>query len=116
MTDWMRRARAALVLSNLVPSLQWPYAVDMWPQTLAIPGFLCGAVFGVVLSIAAGRRQFDQLSLAGFAALGALAGGGLGLLTGAPAFILAPLTVVSAASAAGTLAIARTAARRELRP
>jgi hypothetical protein len=129
MTTWIRRARAALamgftwalgwgfiggmieLLSNLAPGLQWPYAVDMWPQTLAIPGFLCGAVFGLVLSFAASRRSFDDLSVPGFAGLGAIAGGALGIVTGAPVFILAPLTFMSAASAASTLAVARRARR-----
>lgn len=129
MQTWIRRIRAALamgltwglawgfiggmieLLSNLAPGLQWPYAVDMWPQTLAIPGFLCGAVFGLVLTFAAGRRRFDELSVPGFAALGAVAGAALGLVTGAPLFILAPLTLMSAASAASTLAVARTAQR-----
>lgn len=134
MPTWIRRTRAALLmglvwalawgfvggmielLSNLAPGLQWPYAVDMWPQTLAIPGFFCGAAFGVALSLAAGRRRFADLSVPGFATLGALAGAALGLLTGAPAFILAGLVIMSASSAAGTLAVARTAARRELAP
>src|SRR4030095_359325 len=48
--------------------------LDMWPQTLAIPGFLGGVVFSMVLWIAARRRRFDELSLSRFSALGAMAG------------------------------------------
>ncbi len=40
--------------------------LDMWPQTLAIPGFLGGVVFAFLLWIAEGRRRFDELSLPRF--------------------------------------------------
>lgn len=133
MTSWIRWIRAALgmgltwavgwglvggmieALSNIAPGLQWPYVIDMWPQTLAIPGFFCGAAFSVALRLAAGRRrEFGEVSIPRFAALGALAGGTLGLITGAPIVILTALTLMSAASAAGTLAIARASTRAAL--
>lgn len=94
---------------------------------LAVPGFVGGALFSVVLSVAARRRRFDQLSLPGFTLLGA-AGGALlavvpttmvlaGLATLAEGLSLwrltavtaIPLTALSAASAAATLVIARKA-------
>ena len=99
--------------------------LDMWPQTLAIPGFLSGVIFSVVLFIAAGRRSFDELSLPRFTGLGAVGGlllgsilvaaglGGTavpGLLSRVLLFILPP-TVLGGLSAFLTLAIARKAAR-----
>jgi hypothetical protein len=100
--------------------------LDMWPQTLAIPAFLGGVVFSVVLRIAEGRRRFEELSLPRFAALGAVAGLLLGVLAiaagAAPdaplwlraAVIVGPVTLLSAASAAATLALARRAHGREV--
>jgi hypothetical protein len=99
--------------------------LDMWPQTLALPGFISGVAFSLLLWLAEGRRRFDELSHGRFAAYGAVVGltlGGLALLAGfAPrldlwarvALALGPLTLVTTASAAGTLAMARLAARRE---
>jgi hypothetical protein len=101
--------------------------LDMWPQTLAIPGFLGGVVFAVVLWIAARHRRFDELSLSRFSGLGAVAGLLLGVLavgTGAAsgvlplwlraAVIIGPMTLLSAASACGSLVLARRAERRQL--
>lgn len=101
--------------------------LDMWPQTLAIPGFLGGVVFSALLWASEGRRRFDELSLPRFAGWGALAGamlGGLALGAGAlpgvgslwlrAAVLMGPVAVMSAASAAGSLAAARWAAAREL--
>ncbi len=99
----------------------------MWPQTLAIPGFLGGAVFSVVLWIANGRRRFDELSLSRFGALGAVTGlllGALVVAAGAGSgalplglravVIIAPVTLMSALSAAGSLALARMAKEQAL--
>lgn len=100
--------------------------LDMWPQTLAIPGFLGGVAFSLILAVAERRRRFDELSLPRFAAWGAAAGALLGVVAlsaGAAsavaplvlrgAMIIAPVALLCAASASGTLALARTAARRE---
>jgi hypothetical protein len=103
---------------NVVPGgLQAVHVVDMWPQTLAIPSFLGGVVFAVVLGIAGARRRFDELSLPQFAAWGAVAGlllGGLAVSIGAPVFFAGITTLWSAAAAAGSLALARRAQDREL--
>jgi hypothetical protein len=53
---------------------------------LAVPGFVGGACFSVVLGIAGRRRRFEDLSLSRFAAWGAL--GGL-LLSLVPAAMVA---------------------------
>jgi O-antigen/teichoic acid export membrane protein len=136
MKKWLRRARGVVGMSlawaiagalvgglfeaidNVLPgALPFISRVDMWPQTLAIPGFLGGAVFAVVLGIAASRRRFDELSLSQFAAWGAVAGlllGGLGVSLGAPAFLVGITTVWGAVAASGSLVLGRMAERREL--
>ena len=86
--------------------------VDMWPQTLAILGFLAGTLFGVALGIAAARRRFGELSMPLFTTLGAAAGLLLGMVLGAPVPILGVLTVASAIGGAGSLALARRAEAR----
>ena len=85
----------------------------------AMLGFVGGAIFSSVLSLAERRRSFEQLSLPRFIIWGALGGfllGGLsvggGRLFGAGldvlgAVIAGTTTLLGAGSAAGTLAIAR---------
>jgi len=100
---------------------------EMWFLIGAYPGFLGGVVFSAVLGIAEGRRRFDELSLPRVGAWGALAGLLLGLLPlsllaeGAQygvwllaAAVVGPITLLSAGSAAGTLALARMGEDREL--
>jgi hypothetical protein len=136
MEQWSRRVRGALgmgvawavggalvggvfeAIDNVLPgALPFISRVDMWPQTLAIPGFLGGVVFAVVLGFAGGRRRFDELSIPHFAAWGAAAGlllGGLALSAGAPAAFIAITTLGSAVLASGSLAVARMAKTRGL--
>jgi hypothetical protein len=99
--------------------------LDMWPQTLAIPGFLGGVSFAALLSFAEGRRRFDELSLPRCTAWGAV----VGLLLGVAAVstgmgrdvlplwlrtlvLIAPITLGASASASATLSVARLSARR----
>ena len=138
MKQWLRRARGVVgmgliwaaggmgvggmieLLDNVLPGgLAMASAVDMWPQTLAIPGFIAGLVFGAVLGIVGSRRRFDELSLPRFTAWGAVAGlllGGLTVVLGIRAPILAVTitTLGSAVAAAGSLVLARFGERREL--
>jgi hypothetical protein len=106
------------LLDNVLPGgLSMESAVDMWPQTLAIPGFVGGVVFSVVLGIAARRRRFDELSIPRFAAWGAVAGlvlGGVAAVIWAPLAFVAITTVASAGAASGSLALARAAAQPRL--
>jgi hypothetical protein len=133
MSKVLRRARAVLgmglvwaaggfgvggmieLLDNVLPGgLDMASAVDMWPQTLAIPGFLGGVVFGVVLGIAGARHRFDELSLPRFAAWGAVAGlllGGLAIMLGAPLGVIAITALASTIAASGSLVLARFAER-----
>ncbi|TAH38428.1 MAG: hypothetical protein EYC70_03330 [Planctomycetota bacterium] len=86
------------------------------------PGFVGGVVFSVVLGIAARPRRFDELSLPTVLACGGM----VGLLLGVLPFVINPppgdsplwlvaavvigcMTLMSAVSAAGSLALARTA-------
>jgi hypothetical protein len=105
------------LIDNVLPgALPFARGVDMWPQTLAIPGFLGGVIFGVVLMIAARRRRFSELSVSRFAALGAGAGillGGIGVSNGLPVAVLGITTVGGALAAAGSLMLARVAERRD---
>ena len=154
MKGWLRRIRGAVgmglvwaagwalvgiligVTSNLLPGFPWDSFFEIFDAPLpmlAVPGFVAGALFSIVLGIAGRRRKFDELSLPRFAAWGAV--GGL-LLSLVPATLVAvglahlagesfglwrltatigvPLTLLSAASAAGSLLLARTAEGRKL--
>ena len=85
-------------------------------------GFLAGVTFSGLLALTAGHRSFDQLSLPRFAGWGAVGGVLLGALFvrgvsydwGEVLAILATFAGASAACAAGSLALARRAAVREL--
>ena len=139
MKKWLRRIRGALGM-GLTWAVAWAIVggglmegivdpdgkiLDMWPQTLAIPGFFGGIVFSMLLGLAEGRRRFEELSLPRFGALGAASGVVLGALAiaagaapGVPlwlraAVIIGPVTLLNAASAAGTLALARRGGKRD---
>ena len=146
MNRWSRRIRGAIgmgvtwavgwalaglligVTSLLLPGLPWDAFFEMFDAplpALAIPGFIGGALFSVVLGIAGHRRRFDELSLPRFAAWGAVGGLLVGLVPAAmvtaglatpragldlwrtTAAIAGPLILLGAASAAGSLALAR---------
>jgi len=77
-------------------------------------GFLCGAAFGVVLAMAERRRALDDLSVLRAAVWGAVGAAAMPLLTGMPdgmAILFAPLGGVFAA---GAVALAKQAARRDV--
>ena len=126
------------VASILLPWLPWWddffRVFDAPLPAMAWPGFVGGVLFSVVLGIAGRRRSFHELSLPRFTAWGAA--GGL-LLSTVPdammavglaspggsspygpwelaAVIAPPLTLLCAASAAGSLLLARRAERRAL--
>ena len=150
MKNWLRRIRGALgmglawaaawavaglligVASKVGVPLDWYFEVFDAPlPAMAVPGFIAGAFFSVVLGIAGRRRRFHELSLTSFAVWGALGGLLLGL---APAAVVAvglgstegssiglwraiatvsgPFILLSAASASGSLKIARLSENR----
>ncbi|HEY0970598.1 MAG TPA: hypothetical protein VGE02_06445 [Gemmatimonadales bacterium] len=100
---------------------------EPWVMVGALPGFLGGVVFATVLGIVGRHRRFEELSLPRFAAWGAAAGVMVGTFpfligdssSGIPVWLLAgivigSITTMSSVSAAGSLALARVAERREL--
>lgn len=119
------------VASTLLPFLPWWDAFfaifDAPLPALAIPGFVGGTIFSVVLGVAGRRRRFDQLSTARFAAWGAAGGVLLSLVPATMVLVglatpadstsigrftasIAPfLTALCSASAAASLALARRA-------
>lgn len=133
MKTWLRRARAAIGM-GLLWALVWaPIAVlvglavdpdgsmdEMWPAIGAYPGFLGGVVFSIVLAILARRRRLEELSIARVAGWGALAGlvvGSFPFAIGEPTSamplwklattVIGSITLLSAGSAAASLALAR---------
>ena len=151
MNNWLRRLRGAVgtgltwaviwvlaglligVASKLVPGpLDFFFEVFDAPlPAIAMPGFIGGVLFSIVLGIAARRRRFSELSLTRFAAWGALGGllmtllpfamvaVGLASTHGAKEInplkitaVMSILVVLSAASATASLLIARRAERR----
>lgn len=132
MKSWWRRIRAGLgmglvwalggfgvgglieLVSNLFPSLPL-YAVDMWPQTLAIPGFVGGVIFSGVLRVAARDRSLDELSFPAMAGWGGLTGvllGGFFMALGAGPLIFVPALGLSVVGASLTLVFVRMADRQ----
>ena len=139
MKKWLRRVRGAVLMGLTWAAVWAPVAVligvtvdpdgsmdEMWVAIGAYAGFLGGVVFATVLGIVAGRRRFGELSLPRFAAWGAVAG----LLAGAlpfaigdstaerplwllAAIVMGSVSLLSALSAAGSLALARKAQGRE---
>lgn len=132
MKKWLRRIRGAVGV-GLLWAVGWGLVgflvmetfvdpdgriADIWPMVLGIPGFLGGVIFSVMLGMADGRRRFDELSLARFGVWGAVTGAFLGLLgvvaIGLSGLIIVPLTLLGAASATGSLALARMGGKRDL--
>jgi hypothetical protein len=123
------------VTSLITPFLPWDGFFSVFDAplpALAIPGFVSGVLFSLLVRAAASRRRLDELSLGEFTRWGAAAGVllslvpdtmvllglatradgalGPGMLT---AMLLPPLVAASAASAAATLLLARRAHRLE---
>ncbi len=100
-------------------------ADDELLMAMVLPAFAGGVVFSTVLGIAGRHRRFDELSLPRFAAWGAIGGLLLSLFPAAvvasgaaslaqAALIIAPVTLLSAISASGSLMLARMAEDRDL--
>ena len=54
---------------------------DVWPTVMAVPGFIGGVLFALLLALASRRRTFAEISIIRFALWGAVTGVVLGLLT-----------------------------------
>ena len=138
MKQWARRIRAAIgmgltwaaawfgagILLARVPGFysDLPFALLFAPL-----GFVTGIIFSGILVGIEGRRGFDRMSLSRFAGWGAVSGlllSGIFVVSAAlrggavwGEFLVfgPPLAIASAVCAAGSLAVARRAERRELR-
>ena len=55
--------------------------LDIWPAEMAIPGFVGGVLFVLLVRLAEGARRLDQVNLARFTAWGVASGLVLGALT-----------------------------------
>ena len=132
---WLKRIRVA-VLIGLAWAAAWaPVGVllglivdsdgsmdEMWVAVGGYPGFLCGVVFSALIGVAKGRRRFEEFLLTRVGASGAVSGALVGALpfvalvaneTGGSqgrllgVLIIASTTLLSAVSAAGSLALAK---------
>ena len=133
MGKWLRRIRGAIGMGfawaaawsavGFVP--RWVFGLDTdlpFPLLFAGLGFIAGVTFSGLLVLTEGRRRLDQMSLPRFAGWGAVGGvllsalfvRGASLGTGEVLAITMTFAVACAASAAGSLAVARRAERREL--
>jgi hypothetical protein len=136
MKMWRRRIRGAIGM-GLTWAAAWfgaglllllvigVDAADVpFPLFFALLGFLAGVTFSGVLGVIERRRRFDQMSLPRFAGWGAVGGvllSGIFALAAAlggetvEVLVLAPVfALAGAASAAGSLALARMVEDREL--
>lgn len=133
MQKWLQRSRGAIGMA-VIWAVAWGIAgmLPRWvfgfnadaplPLVFGVLGFFAGLIFSAILVLTERRRTFDQMSTTRFATWGAV--GGLVLaaiftrmasLSGADALIIAPtFSIVCAACATGSLALARRADRREL--
>src|SRR5262245_31748287 len=133
MGKWLRRIRGALgmgftwaaawSLFGFVP--RWIFGIESdlpFALLFGALGFLAGCTVSGILVLTEGRRRLDQLSLPRFALWGAAGGVLMGALfvRGTPAgwgevlAITTTFAAACAASASGSLALARRAVMREL--
>lgn len=134
---WALGGLLVALTSVVTPFLPWDVFFGFWDApvlALAMPGFIAGVLFSGVLAITGRRHRFAELSLPRFALWGALGGLLLSLLPGAmvavglasveggrftvlqlTGIIVAPLVLLGAASAAGSLALARRAEAHALK-
>lgn len=131
--NWVRRLRGAIGV-GLAWAAAWfgagmillaiigLGAADVpFPLFFGFLGFIAGAAFSGILAMVERHRRFDQMSVPRFAAWGAVGGmalsGAMALVSGSAADFLG-LSVVfgtaGAASAGGSLALARRGAERAL--
>ena len=134
MRKWLQRVRGAIGMgvtwaavwaaAGFVP--RWVFGVSSdlpFPILFGGLGFIAGVTFSGVLVLTEGRRRFDQMSLPRFAAWGAaggvllsalFVGTGASIGWGAMLATSATFALVSAGTAAGSLALARRGGRGEL--
>ena len=82
----------------------------------AMAGFLCGSAFSLLFALAERRRAVDELSVLRAAVWGGLGAGALPFLTTMTDSMVIVFAPLGAAFAAGAVALAKQAARREALP
>ena len=82
----------------------------------AMAGFLCGSAFSLLFALAERRRAVDELSVLRAAVWGGLGAGALPFLTTMTDSMVIGFAPLGAAFAAGAVALAKQAARREALP
>jgi len=113
------------VWSGAAAVLRWVSGIETdapFPLLFGLLGLVSGATFSALLALAEGRRRFDQMSLPRFAWWGAIGGlllsavlaKAISLGWGEALALASALAVACGASAAGSLALARRAERREI--
>lgn len=142
MNAWLRKVGRAIGV-GLAWAVVWaPIAVligtlvidpdnsmdEMWPAIGAYPGFICGVLFYAMLGVAERGRRLEELQLSRAALWGTVAG----LLVGALPFaigewtvelplwlwattVIGSITLLSAASAVGSVLVRQSLRRRVLR-
>jgi len=133
MRKWLRRTRGAIGMgftwaaawfaTGFVPRWVFGIASDLpFPIFFGALGFIAGVTFSGILVLTEGRRRLDQMSLARFAEWGSIGGlllsvllvRGVSMGVGEVLAITTTLAAASAASASGSLAVARRGVRQEL--
>ena len=133
MQKLLRRVRGAIGMgltwavvwsaAGAVP--RWVFGIETdvpFPIVFGVLGLGAGVIFSALLTLTEGRRTLDQMSLPRFATWGAVGGVLLSALFvrgaslgGADALVIAPtFALACGVSAAGSLALARRAEKREL--
>ncbi len=72
---WAAPGMAIEVVDNMAPAAHsFTRAVDMWPQTLGLPGLVAGVLFGILILITDRRRRLAELQLPRSVGWGAVSG------------------------------------------
>lgn len=101
------------LIMNILPGSDLFLGVDIWPAALAIPGFIGGVAFSMLIWLVEGRRKFEELTLPRFALWGGIVGFLTGVLLGIPVVATFAGAIVGSGCAVGSLALARAAKKRE---
>lgn len=122
---WASPGMAIEAVANISPAaVPFSSEIDMWPQTLGLPGLVAGALFSLLLLITDRRRTYADLSLSRSGAWGGVAGLLVGALVvwGMDTGLSQPVelamalvgiaTLLGALAGVGSILLSRYAARR----
>lgn len=122
---WACPGVAIELIDNVVPgALPFAREIDMWPQTLGLPGLVGGVVFSVLVLISERGRGLGELSLPRSGAWGAVSGlivgaliawgvdSGLSVSRHLAAAVVGLATLLGAVSGVGSPLLLRSAGQR----